>query len=92
MSVIESEKTTLMVFPCPFSMKIFSWAHVNIETIVSPIFAEYVPNFNINSMRKNLSRGNKYISLTVDFTADSQTQLDKLYSKISKHTDVLMVL
>ena len=41
---------------------------------------------------KRLSRGGRFLSLTVYIQAESQEQLDKIYRELSAHERVLMML
>ena len=42
--------------------------------------------------RSRLSSGDKYLSLTVTFTAESKDQLDAIYEDLNGHELVLMTL
>jgi putative lipoic acid-binding regulatory protein len=55
------------------------------------IFQRHAAPNQISSSRR-LSSGDKYLSLTVTFTAQSREQLDSLYRELHAHELVLMTL
>lgn len=79
-------------FPCQFPVKIMANPKKEVIEFVISVFKEYVLDNNQIDLRKKESKTGKYISLTIIFTASSKSQLDKIYRKISSHTEVHMVL
>ena len=44
------------------------------------------------AIRSRLSKGGKYVSLTITITAQSKRQLDAIYQELTDSEDVLMAL
>lgn len=90
---MNSEKETLLQFPCEFSVKAMGLAsHDNFEALVVEIVATHVPALDPNASRVRASKNGKYLSVTVTFQATSKTQLDAIYYALTEHQDVVMSL
>lgn len=85
------DSNLLMEFPCEFIIKVVGWADVKLEKAIEPVLEKHIGNKDIKITARH-SKGKKYISLTVSFTAESKEQLDNLYSELSSRPDVLIVL
>ena len=81
-----------LTFPCDFPLKILGWANEDLESIVVQIVHKHVPNLTEAAIRTRKSQAEKYISITINFEATSQEQLDKLYQELNNHPKVLMTL
>ncbi len=88
----DSEKTTLMEFPCEFAVKIMGKTHADFEACVKTIFACHVPDFDEKQMKIRPSGKGNYSAITVTIQAQSQAQLDNIYIELSAHELVLMAL
>ncbi len=85
-------ENTLLEFPCDFPMKIIGNHQVNLLNIVGEIILKYVPNFDLQTLQTKLSRNQQYISITCIIKAESQIQLDNLYTELSAHHLIKFVL
>ena len=62
----------------------------NLESVVVAIVRKHVNDLGEGAIRKRLSRGGKYTSVTVTIRATSRVQLDAIYQDLSDCDDVLM--
>jgi len=53
---------------------------------------KHAPDFHPSTIEMRTSKNGRYISITVEINAKSREQLDALYSELSKHPMVMMVL
>ena len=83
---------SLIEFPCAFPIKAMGRADDDFDALVVTIIRRHSPEFTDSTVRKRLSRGGKYVSVTVTIQAQSQEQLDKLYMELSANEQVLMAL
>lgn len=61
------------------------------QTVVD-IVRRHAGDFHAETMEMRSSKNARYLSLTVTINARSREQLDALYSELSKHPMVIMVL
>lgn len=83
---------SVIKFPCEFPIKAMGRADDDFDALVVSIIRRHVPEFTDATVRKRLSRGGKYVSVTVTIQAKSQEQLDNLYMELSTNEQVLMAL
>lgn len=86
------EKTSLLTFPCDFTIKVFGVLSDEFEKAVLDIIHKNIlPSSNDKiELRKNIN--GKYCSLSIAIRAESQTQLDAIYHALSSSPLVLMAL
>ena len=85
------EQKMPLQFPCPFSIKVMGPNSEAFAVAVSAIFCRHIATENI-AYSCRVSSGDKYLSLTGTFTAQSREQLDALYRELHAHELVLMTL
>lgn len=80
-----------MRFPCEFPIKVMGLNTGMFQAEIKTIIRKHV---NSDSIVYTLqpSRGDKYISITATFTAQSREQLDTLYQELNDNELVLMTL
>lgn len=87
-----NDKTTLMTFPCDFSVKIMG---VNNATFLDDIRAIILKHYPLTEdhliTHKNSKQGN-YLAITAIIHTVDQPSLDALYQELTKHPEVKMVL
>ncbi len=83
---------TLMTFPCSFPVKVMGEAADNFDGLIAEIVRKHFPDLTESSVKTKLSRGRKYISVTVTVNAQSKKQLDDIYLELTAHERVLMAL
>ena len=81
-----------LTFPTVFPMKVMGRREDGFAQTVSEIVQKHAPDFHPSTIEMRTSKNGRYISLTVTINAKSREQLDGLYSELSKHPMVMMVL
>ena len=84
------ENTTIQ-FPCSYPLKVMGLNNELFEPAMKTIFETFIETGTVTYV-KQLSSGNKYVSITATFTAESKEQLDALYRALNDHELVLMTL
>ena len=87
-----SYKDTLLEFPCDFPLKIMGKAEDEFAQVVLDIVSRHAPGFDAATMEMRASSGGNYLSLTCTVVATSKPQLDALYTDLSGHPLVKVVL
>jgi putative lipoic acid-binding regulatory protein len=88
----EPENKSLLTFPCAFPMKIMGRREDGFAQLVLEIVMRHAPDFDPATIEMRSSKQGRYLSLTVTIDAKSREQLDALYSELSRHPSVIMVL
>lgn len=83
---------SLLEFPCDFPIKVVGQAHEDFDALVVAIVRRHVNDLSEGAVRAKPSRQGRYVSLTVTVRAESRAQLDALYTELSAHARILMVL
>ena len=79
-------------FPCTFPLKAFGRNNDEFEALVVEIVRRHVPDLDNSAVSSHASSGNAYRAVTATFMARSREQLDALYSELSRHDQILMLL
>ena len=82
----------LMHFPGTFPIKVMGANDDDFESLVASIIQKHATILDEDGVQARLSRGGRFISLTVHIMAESQEQLDAIYTELSAHERVLMML
>jgi putative lipoic acid-binding regulatory protein len=83
---------SLLSFPCEFPLKVMGRREDGFAQDVCAIVQRHVEDFSPATMEMRASRNARFLSLTITVTARSREQLDRLYTELSGHPSVLMVL
>ncbi|MEX0731024.1 MAG: DUF493 domain-containing protein [Aquisalimonadaceae bacterium] len=89
---MSENRESAIKFPCEFPVKIMGRADPDFVLHVVGIVREYVPELSAEDVYTTPSQRGKYVSVTVTFTAVSQTQLDNVYLALNADEQVLMTL
>jgi putative lipoic acid-binding regulatory protein len=92
MSLPDDPQASLLTFPCVFPMKVMGRREDGFAQTVSDIVLRHADDFHPSTIEMRSSKNGRYLSLTVTINARSREQLDALYSELSKHPMVMMVL
>ncbi len=84
------KKQALWQFPCDFTFKAMVQAIEGIENNVVSAIQKHAPG-NYNAILKE-SRGEKYLSITVNIHLTSKLQLDNIYKEVITVNGVKMLL
>lgn len=87
-----SEEETLLEFPCQFPVKAMGKNIGEFDLIVVEIVRQHVNIINKQAVKTRLSKGDKFMSVTVIIEATSKKQLDAIYQGLTDCPDVLMAL
>ena len=87
-----SYKDTLLEFPCEFPLKIMGKADDSLAQVVLDIGTVHAPDVDGATMEMRASSGGNYLSLTCTVIARSKPQLDALYTDLSGHPMIKVVL
>jgi putative lipoic acid-binding regulatory protein len=85
-------KTTLMEFPCEFTIKVIGVQSPGFKDSIIAIAAKHDPLFKSDTVRETLSKEQRYCALNLLIHATSQPHLDALYHELTAHPDTHMVL
>jgi putative lipoic acid-binding regulatory protein len=80
-----------MTFPCQFPIKVMGLNTEMFPPTIKAIIRAHVNSDEI-AYSSQLSSGDKYLSITATFTAQSKEQLDALYQELNDHQLVKMTL
>ena len=83
---------TLLEFPCDFPIKIMGAAQAGFAQAICAVVLRHAPDFDAATTEMRASKGGKYLSLTCTVRATSKAQLDALYTELSGHPLVKVVL
>jgi len=79
-------------FPCEFPIKAMGVADDDFDALVVSIVRRHAPDFTDSTVRSRLSRGGRYVSVTITITAQSREQLDRIYTDLSSNDQVLFAI
>ena len=81
-----------LTFPCTFPIKVMGRREDGFAQAVSEVVMRHAPDFHPVTMEMRSSKQGRYLSLTVTINARSREQLDGLYTELTRHPMVIMVL
>jgi len=84
--------TTLMEFPCRFSIKAFGKQDAAFQQTVFDLVRAHVPELKPDDLTQKASSRRHYVSVTVTIIAQSRAQLDAIYQDLTDHDAVVMSL
>ncbi|MEO1766557.1 YbeD family protein [Thiobacter aerophilum] len=82
----------VMEFPMDFPIKIMGESRDEFAQTIVEIVLRHAPDYDVASTEMRPSRLGRYLSLTCTIRATSQAQLDALYTELSRHPLVKVVL
>jgi putative lipoic acid-binding regulatory protein len=82
----------MLTFPTTFPVKVMGTNEDDFEPLVLEIIQKHASTVEEQAVTRRLSRGGRFLSLTVYIHAESQAQLDAIYRELSAHERVLMML
>ncbi|GAB3678925.1 YbeD family protein [Salinisphaera aquimarina] len=86
------ERETLLEFPCSFPIKAFGKKDSGFEDRVYKLVKAHAPELERADMSQRESSGGKYVAVTAQIMAQSQAQLDAIYTDLTDSGAVLMSL
>ena len=87
-------ETTLKepLFPAKIAVKVIIPNDAKIIQEISSIVLTVFPNFDLNTIKTQLSANEAFCSLTYPVFADSKLQMDELYQKLKTQPQIKLVL
>ena len=79
-------------FPCEFTIKAMGKADNNFDCLVVSLIREFYPELQEGAVQTKLSKGAKYMSVTVTIQAQNREQLDSIYLALTSEARVLVAL
>lgn len=79
-------------YPIDFPLKVIGVDETDFEPFVVEIVRRHVPDLLEENIISRLSSGSRYRSVSFQFIAESRAQVNALYSELSSHKRVLMIL
>lgn len=86
------EKISLIEFPCAFPIKVMGAQVRGFAEAISTLIQCHDPAFDPATIEMRPSRNGNYLGLTVTVNVQSQTQLDQIYTSLTQHPMVKVVL
>ena len=86
------ERANLLRFPCSFPLKVLGQNTNAFHAMVSTIIEKHIAEGAEVTYFTRLSSGDKYMSITATFMAQSQEQLSAIYEELNQHELVLITL
>lgn len=87
-----SEQETAFEFPCQFPIKAMGKNIADFDAIVVAIVRQHVDDLKESAVKYRMSKGDKFISVTVTIEATSKKQLDAIYQGLTDCPEVMMTL
>ena len=87
-----SKQKDLIDYPTIFPIKVMG---LNVDGFLEAIVLvakEFDPDFTDETVELRPSKGNKYLGVTLNINATSRAQLDEIYTVLSRHPLVKVVL
>jgi putative lipoic acid-binding regulatory protein len=81
-----------LTFPCDLAIKVFGRNARELRDTALAIVRTHCPDVGEDAVVERVSREGAYLSLTITARVDSRAQADALYSALSAHDEILMVL
>ena len=85
-------EATLLEFPCDFPIKIMGANQEGFAQAMLSVVLTHFPDFAAAGMEMRSSSKGAYLGLTCTVRATSKAQLDALYTELSAHPMVKVVL
>ena len=82
---------TAFLFPCSYPLKVMGLNSQAFTEAVQAVLRNHLPEGG-QSWSSRLSSGDKYLSITVTFFAESKDQVDAIYRDLNSLEQVLMTL
>lgn len=82
----------LLSYPARVYIKAVGHHSTRFEAVVHSIVSKYIAPADLLATSTRVSRGGKYLAVTLTINANSRTQLDDIYRDLSACEDVLIAL
>ena len=86
------EQRSLLQFPCSYPLKVLGQNTNAFQAMVRAIIEKHIGEGAEVTYFTRVSSGDKYMSVTATFIAQSQEQLNAIYEELNQHELVLTTL
>ena len=86
------EQESLIRYPCAFPIKVMGEKTEGFVAAVTSVAHALDPQFDESTDELRVSKGGRYLGVTITITATSREQLDEFYRTLSTHPMVKVVL
>jgi len=83
---------SLLEFPCDFPIKVMGKDSRRFRHTSLAIIEEHVGALTTEDVSERQSKDGNFVALTYNLTIETREQLDNIYSALSSHEDILVVL
>ncbi len=83
---------SLIEYPSDFPIKVMGPTHIDFAPTITEVVLGFDPTFHVGKLEARPSGKGNYTGLTVTVRAVSREQLDALYTALSSHPMVKMVI
>ena len=83
---------SVFAFPCEFPIKVMGKTSAEFDMMVASLVRKHCPGLGEGAVSSRLSRGGRYMAVTVTIVAESRAQLDAIYHELTGHELVLVAL
>ncbi len=87
-----SQEESLIEFPCQFPIKAMGKNTPDFDARVVEIVRQHADDITEAGVKKRLSKGGRFSSVTITIEATSRKQLDAIYQGLTGCPEVLMAL
>lgn len=82
----------LLDFPCDFPIKMMGREQPEFRDAAVALIERHTGKIRSDAIRTALSRNGNFLSVTIMIKAQSQQQLDDIYSDLTEHQEILVAL
>ena len=82
----------LLDFPCDFPIKMMGREQPEFRDAAVAVIERHTGKIRSDAIRTALSRNGNFLSVTIMIKAQSQQQLDDIYSDLTEHEEILVAL
>jgi putative lipoic acid-binding regulatory protein len=83
---------SILEFPCEIPIKVFGRNEPRFRDAVLEVVRSHFPGVTEDSVSERQSKADRYLSLTITVNAESRDQIDAVFTELSSHEHVIMVL
>lgn len=83
---------SLLEFPCDFPIKVMGRKEAGFRQVVLALVEAHAGPIDAERVQLRESRDGNFVSLTLRVRTENQSQLDAIYTSLSGHDQVLLVL
>ena len=88
----EAEQESPFEFPCQFPIKAMGRNVPDLDAIIVALIRCHVDDISEGAVTTRLSKGGKFIAITVEIEAQSKAQLDAIYTDLNACPHITMTM